>query len=182
MTLPKSWSNWYVWGHINTSTLSLRTNNRRCWRRCKDMTVNYLSCFLFCLCVTYAGAAAAQRERSLPQWLWNPCSGNEKEQLHLPAAIDWLDNAQVRAAVDLFSWVFNLAKMSRWIKLTVDVAQLRPEPSPWLWNMSLKRLLLRFSPCPWAHAWHPLFTIPLWKILLQNKNVVYAHHVHSNRL
>lgn len=116
------------------------------------MTVNYLSCFLFCLCVTYAGAVAAQWERSLPQWLWNPCSGNEKEQLHLPAAIDWLDNAQVRGAVDLFSWVFNLAKMSRWISLTVDVAQLRPEPSLWLWNMRLKRLLLRFSPWPWAHA------------------------------
>lgn len=82
------------------------------------MMVNYLSCFLFCFCVTYAGAAAAQQERSLPQWLWNPCSGNEKEQLHLPAAIDWLDNAQVQAAVDLFSWVFNLAKMSRWIRLS----------------------------------------------------------------
>lgn len=118
------------------------------------MMVNYLSCFLFCLCVTYAGAAAAQQERSLPQWLWNPCSGNEKEQLHLPAAIDWLDNAQVQAAVDLFSWVFNLAKMSRWIRLS-GCGPAEAWPSPWLWNMRLKRLLLRFSPWHWAHALAP---------------------------
>lgn len=42
--------------------------------------------------------------------------------------------------------------MSRWIRLTVDVAQLRPELSPWLWNMRFKRLVLLLSPRPWAHT------------------------------
>jgi len=68
------------------------------------MPVNYPSSLHFCLCVTYAGAAAPQWvDQKTPTMTQTPAPIMKQEPLHLPAAMDWLDNALVYGAVDLFS-------------------------------------------------------------------------------
>ena len=75
------------------------------------MVVNYLSCFLFCPCVTYAGAetVATVGQKSS----FNDSKPIMKNNNSIFTAIDRLHCARLKGAVDLFSRDFNLAEMSR---------------------------------------------------------------------